>query len=435
MVHRIEPIAVRLRRPRSERGAILIIMALVMVTLLIFAALVVDIGYKREIRRQAQNSADAAALASANVLYVSGSADFNSAVSAVKTYAYSNFGTPNSDWVGCSDSSSLTYQPDSANSDSCISFDSSTHPTLVRVTMPNKTVPFAFGKIVGRSSATVTASAEALVKTQGTGPCGFCVIGSGTPYVGQNGDLTVLGDAGMTINGSGTTQHNGSANVSAQGGITMYNNGTYNGNFNPQPVTVPTNFADPLANYPVPDYSTLTAKPGCVGGGATPGIYSTIPTNCVLSPGLYVITGTTHISSGLINASAGVTLYLTCGSGTTPAACASGGQSGADLICSGNATIQINAPSTGPTQGMAIFMDRNNTGGLDCRGNGAGAIVGTIYAADGNLTMRGNGVGVDDYSLIVVKTANFNGNPSAFTSQYNHAQNVPVMSNPPTLVQ
>jgi Flp pilus assembly protein TadG len=434
VVHRIEPIAVRLRRPRSERGAILIIMALVMVTLLIFAALVVDIGYKREIRRQAQNSADAAALASANVLYLSGSADFNSAVSAVKTYAYSNFGTPTTDWVSCSDSGALTYQPDSANADSCISFDSSTHPTVVRVSMPNKTVPFAFGKIVGRSTATVTASAEALVKISGTGPCGFCVIGTGSPYDGQQGELTVSGDSGMAVNGSGTTGNNGSA-VVAQGGITMYNNGTANGTFIPQPTSQPNNFPDPLAGLPVPDFSALTAKPGCVGGGATPGIYASIPTNCVLSAGLYVITGSTHPSgSSTVNASAGVTFYMTCGSGTTPVACTSG-QSGADLVCSGNATFSITAPSTGPTKGIAMFFDRNNTGGLDCRGNAANAVNGTIYAASGYLEMRGNGVGNNYNSMVVVKTAQFAGNNSTFNVLYNSAQNVSVPGVPPTLVQ
>jgi hypothetical protein len=49
--------------------------------------------------------------------------------------------------------------------------------------------------------------------------------------------------------------------------------------------------------------------------------------------------------------------------------------------------------------------------------------------------MRGNGIGVDYYSMIVVNTANFKGNPSSFVVQYNHAQNVPVQSLPPSLVQ
>jgi Flp pilus assembly protein TadG len=410
-------------------------MALMMVVLLILAALVIDIGYKRQIRRQAQNGADAAALASANLIYNSGSPDFTTAVSTVKSYAYSNFGTQVSDWANCSDPNALAYRPDGANLDSCISFDSATNPTRVRVTMPNRKVPYAFGKIAGVSSGTVSASAEALVKTQGTGPCGFCVIGTGSPYDGQNGDLTVQGDAGMVINGTGTTQSNGSAVVSAQNGITIYNNGTYAGNFSPTPTVQPTNFPDPLSNNPVPDYSALTPKTGCIAGVASPGIYASIPT-CTLSSGLYVITGTTHISgSALINASAGVTLYLTCGSGTTPAPCASGGQAGADLICSGSAAIQIAAPASGPTQGMAIYFDRNNTSSMDCRGNGAGAITGTIYAASGTLTLRGNGAGVDFYSLVVVKNANFKGNPSSFTAQYNHAQNVSVVGAPPSLVK
>jgi Flp pilus assembly protein TadG len=435
VVHRVEPFAVRIRRDRSERGAILLIMALSMVVLLMLAALVVDIGLKKQIRRQAQNGADAAALASANVIYASGSANFAAAVSTAKSYSYSNFGTQIADWTSCSDPAALAYKPDSVNGDTCISFDSPTSPTLVRVTMPNRTVSFFFGKITGKSSATVNASAEALVKRQGTGPCGFCVLGSGTPYDGQNGDLTVTGDAGVVINGSGTTANNGSVQVNSSMGTTLYNNGTYNGNFIPTPVSMAGNFPDPLSGYPVPDYSSLTAKNGCTGNNATPGIYSSIPT-CKLAAGLYVITGSTHISgSKLIDASAGVTLYMTCGSGTTPRPCASGGENGADLICSGNAALQITAPSTGPTQGMAMFFDRNNTSSFDCRGNGAGAITGTIYGSNIIMTMRGNGAGVDYYSMIVVKNADFKGNPSAFASQYNHAQNVQVPGVPPTLVQ
>jgi hypothetical protein len=405
-----------------------------MVVLLVLTALVIDIGLKKQVRRQAQNGADAAALASANVIYTTGTPDFTTAVSTAKTYAYSNSGTKLAEWTSCSDSGALAYRPDSAIGNTCISFDSGAKPTIVRVTLPNRSVPYFFGGVTGTSSANVSASAEALVKTQGTGPCGYCVIGKGTPYDGQNGDLTVQGDAGTVIDGSATTKANGSVNVNSPNGTTIYNGGTYAGNFSPVPTVVGSNFFDPLAGYSVPDYSMLTPKTGCVGNNATPGIYSSIPI-CKLAAGLYVITGSTHISSGVIDASAGVTFYMTCGSGTTPAPCASGGQTGADLVCSGNAALQITAPTTGPTQGMAMFFDRNNTGGLDCRGNGAGAVIGTVYAASGYLTMRGNGIGVDYYSMIVVSTANFKGNPSSFVVQYDHAQNVKVVSAPPSLVQ
>lgn len=438
MVHRFQSLALALASRygrRDERGATFVLFTLLLAVFMVFLALVIDIGNARQIRRQAQNGADAAALAGANVLFQSGVPNFTNAVSTVQTYAWSNYGVQSSSWTNCSDSNALAYTPDIAHADTCISFDSATAPTLVRVLLPARRVAFLFGAFAGVSSTGVNASAVAKVATGGISPCGFCVIGGGSPYDGQNGTLTVQGDAGVGVNGSASTKNNGSVTVSPPNGTTLYSGGTYSGNFSPTPVTVAGPLRDPLAGYPVPSFAGLTGQSGCVGGNAVPGIYASIPT-CHLNTGLYVITGSTHISGQTtVDASAGVTLYLTCGSGTTPQACASGGQYGADLLCTGNASFQITAPSIGPTAGMAIFFDRNNTGGLDCRGNGSGAATGTIYGASAFLTMRGNGSGCDFNSLVVVSTAAFKGSPSSFCVLYNHAQNVQATVYPPALLQ
>ena len=57
----------------------------------------IDLGHAREVRRQAQNGADAAALAGGNSLYLhgSGTPDFVAAVAAAKNYALMNFGITN----------------------------------------------------------------------------------------------------------------------------------------------------------------------------------------------------------------------------------------------------------------------------------------------------------------------------------------------------
>ena len=51
--------------PRDEQGAVAILTALVMVVLMLFVAIVVDLGMARDVRRQSQNAGDAAALAGA----------------------------------------------------------------------------------------------------------------------------------------------------------------------------------------------------------------------------------------------------------------------------------------------------------------------------------------------------------------------------------
>ena len=55
-------------RPQDERGQVIVLMVLMMVVLLGFAALVVDVGYAYYAHRSLQSSADAAALAGAQEL-------------------------------------------------------------------------------------------------------------------------------------------------------------------------------------------------------------------------------------------------------------------------------------------------------------------------------------------------------------------------------
>lgn len=143
-----------LMRMRTERGSIIVITGLMMLVLLAFAALAVDMTNARQVRRLAQGSADAAALAAAQDL-----PDPNSVVATVKAYAEQNYDTPAADWVGCSDPDSLAELPDSLNSNSCISVDEPL--ARVRVKLPAKKVDTAFGGVLGYDTIDVGASAVA----------------------------------------------------------------------------------------------------------------------------------------------------------------------------------------------------------------------------------------------------------------------------------
>jgi hypothetical protein len=90
----------------------------------------------------------------------------------------------------------------------------------------------------------------------------------------------------------------------------------------------------------------------------------------------------------------------------------------------GQAELDITAPTTGPLSGLAIVSDRNNTATLGWRGNGALQSTGTIYLKSGTLNYRGNGAELATDSLIVVGNLDFSGNPSAFRSQYTVSKNV-----------
>lgn len=440
MVHTFRAVAlVRCRfqkSRRNERGVVTVFVALCSVVMLTFGAIAVDLGNARQVRREAQATADAAALSGLMDLTGTHSASNEElAVTHVKQYAYVDEGISLSAWDDCGAGTSIPSgwtAPDDegpygyANGDRCILID--TNDTQVRIThLPSISVKAIFGGIVGVDSINITAKATASIRPAHSSLCALCVIGS--YYDGQNGDMTVSGSsgAGVAVNGWATTKNNGSLTVVSGGGIDLYNNGTSSGNLSPAPQSFPGLFADPLAGLAAPNTSGPVLS-GCSG----PGVYRSIPTDCTLSSGVYVITGSTHISGPQVLASSGVTFYFTCANGDGTARACNSGESGADLICTGNSYEQISAPMTGPTAGIAVFFDRNNAGTFDCRGNGTTGVTGTIYGASASLIMRGNG-DCDLNSMVVVQNVTFDGNNVACDIAYNGAQNVELPYSPPAL--
>jgi hypothetical protein len=144
----------RSRRPGSDRGAVVVITALMAVVLLGFAAIAIDMTNARQQRRQAQGSADAAALAAAQDL-----PDPDVVVATVKEYALQNFGTAVADWVGCTDPDALVELPDVDNSNTCISIDEPYK--RVRVRLPVSQVGTTFGGVLGYDGIDVSAKAVA----------------------------------------------------------------------------------------------------------------------------------------------------------------------------------------------------------------------------------------------------------------------------------
>ena len=418
------------RRHAQESGAIAIVMSISAVMLFVMAALVVDLGHARDVRRQAQNAADASALAAGNAMYLAGAADLTAATNAAKLYAAENFGISAGDWSSCSDPSPLGYRPGNAG---CISYDSGTHPTEVRVVIPKRTVSTPLGSVVGTSEVNISAKANARI-LPGL-PCVICVLGTGIHDI-QNGNIVVNPGDNRNVHFNGTLDDRNNGGISAVGGSITVEGSTsgLSGNYNPTPVNAP-RIQDPLAHLVIPPagISTLTVKTNPCGAGSTngPGKYadfSNVTNACVLQPGLYVITGSTHLSGQTkINAMAGVTLYFTCGTPTTPTVCASGATGGELLMTGQNTALDIAAPTSGPTKGIAILSDRENKGTFDFRGGGGGATqtesIGTIYAKSGTLNYRGNTQGLSLNSLVVVGDLAFNGNPSSFDARYDEDMN------------
>ncbi len=179
-------------RTRTEGGAVAILVAVLSTALFAVAALVVDLGFARDTRRQAQVAADAASLAAGNVLYGNGNLPkFAEAVAAAKRFAADNFDVTEADWTSCTDGAALRHQPSTTP---CISFQSSvsasrdaTKPDTVRVRIPVREVRTSFGAVAGVSSIPVASDAEAALELDVRPSCALCVLGAG-PHDLQNGE-------------------------------------------------------------------------------------------------------------------------------------------------------------------------------------------------------------------------------------------------------
>ena len=413
------------RRDRSEDGAVAVVVAILATALFIVAAMVVDLGFARDVKRQSQNAADAAALAAGNVLYGNGTTPrFTDAVLAAKNYASSNFGVTEADWVSCTDPAALRHRPASTP---CISFQNSTlylldatKPDTVRVRIPVRDVDTTLGAVAGVSKIPVAAEAHASIEFTTMPSCALCVLGQG-PHDLQNGDITVNGGE-VHFNGNVSMNPNGS--VTTDKG-TKIQGTTTGGTHSPTPTTGVPAITDPLAFMPMPDWSPLTPKSNpCLQGPGIYGSFSFPNVPCVLTPGLYVIAGATSQWSGAGTAAVtgvGVTLFFTCGTPTVPAPCATNGD-GATLDMAGSSLFQIEAPLSDPR--LAIVFDRNNTETLRIVGSGGSAITGTVYAPSALLQMNGNGCFGAMQSMIVVKSVAMNGDPACLKSNYALSRNV-----------
>ena len=419
MVHALESITVSESARRDEEGVVLVLLALIVVALFLFAAFAIDAANARQQRRQAQNAADASSLAATDAL-----PDVNAAVAAAKTYAWSNFGVDKgTGWNGCTDTNALPYQPDAG--DACISFDAATNPTQVRVRIPIRHVPTFLAVVAGFSSMQVSASAVA--QRQQAGKCALCILGpTGQTLTGTgNGNVTVTGGS-VVVNSTGgpAAKLTGNASVSGQtiGGPAAPAGfaTTGHGAFIPVPIDeapVP----DPLAGIPscpmAAPCAALTTQPDVhVSGGGSqtinPGIYGSISVSgngaITLNPGVYVITHELKATGNGPLVARGVTIYLACPGYPTPC---SPNTNGATYAVTGNGSLDVTPPTSGPFAGLSVFSDRNNSGTLAVTGNGD-TFSGTLYAKSGSLVLTGNGSGLFLNSMVVVHDATTTGNGS-----------------------
>lgn len=150
----------------SERGAIVIQIAVCLLGLMAFSAFVVDYGIMWASRGQAQTSADAGALSGAVALAFENSSDFAAAKLKAQAIARANWVWGQQPDVQLTD---VTFPPCPPGApglpDTCVKVD------VFRNQLRNNPLPMFFGNLVGVANQGVRATATAQITTGDTTDC------------------------------------------------------------------------------------------------------------------------------------------------------------------------------------------------------------------------------------------------------------------------
>jgi Flp pilus assembly protein TadG len=378
---------------RDREGGVAVLTAMSLTSLLGFAGLGTEATLWYVAKRNMQGASDAAAFTAKTASIAGqGSTQFTAAAKAVAAqYGY----------VDGNNGIVVAVNNPPLNG----AFAGNASAIEVVITQPQQML---FSRLFLSSGVSVSARAVANSTGGGGGAAGNgCVL---TLQTGNVTDLINTGTAALNIStcdiyvnssSSSALTLTGSSQINAR---SAYISGNYtrsgSAQFNAsQGINTGVNpIADPYANVQVPSYSgcnrnntslvsqtTLNVDASTTGGvyvfcnGLTMAGQSTLN----LAPGIYVIDrGSLTVSGGsAINAPSGVTIILTSSTGSGY---------GTVTIAGGN-TLDISAPTTGPTAGLALFQDRHapSTSSNSLTGGTSQTIQGAVYFPNEPITYSG----------------------------------------------
>jgi Flp pilus assembly protein TadG len=390
---------------RDERGNILVLTAMSMAALVGIMALAIDIGNLYYTQRQLQTLADAAAIAGAlEVTACSGSSNCAVMQAAAKSALTEGGSTTPTVFQQCATASGSGLLLTINNSPCALGASDPNNGNINYVeAVVTKNVPTYFGGYLGISTFKISARAEAGAATPVASGNGPCILTTGTMTLqGGTGGIT---DAAGTTCGITVDSSSSSAVSSNSGKVTVsyfdvvgkvQNSGA---TITPSPTTGVTAVADPfLAEINNGTLSTpaegTTQAVSTVGGTTTlqPGYYPNgINFNgsgytVTLDPGVYYMGGSLNIGDITVTGT-GVTLYMANGT----------------LQPNSSATVNLTAPTTGPTAGLVVWQPASNTSGMDLDTGSNLSFGGGIYLPGATLTLN-SGSGVSAMGMIVAQS-------------------------------
>lgn len=360
---------------KDSSGSYLVIFAVAMPALAGFTAFGTEEGLLLYDRQSMQHAADSSAL-SAAAAYIGGSGN---GISTQANAVAASYGFTN----GSGGTTVTVHRPPTSGPN-----QNNTSAIEVIITQPQTRL---FSAIWNSSPITVSARAVALPEGQ---PCVLALNRTASGSFSEQGSVSsTLVNCSVVDDSSSSTAMNigGSARLSTNfvgvvGGIS----GTSGVTATAGTVTGYHYVADPYASVNYPSYSgcdhrnysthsSVTLSPGVFCGGISINAGGSV----TLSPGIYYLDGGNLSMAGSSSISGtGVTLVFTSSSGNNYAS----------ANISGGATINLTAPTSGPTAGIAIFGDRSmptNTT-FNFTGGGSQSIGGAVYVSHGALQWAGN---------------------------------------------
>jgi Flp pilus assembly protein TadG len=404
---------------RDRRGGVAVMTAVVLTGLLGAAGLGTEATLWYVAKRDMQSAADAAAFSAATAEGAGlNSTQWDEAADAVaKQYGYTN----GSGGVTVT----VNNPPQSGNY--------TTNGQAIEVIV-SQTQTMLFSSLFLASAPTVTSRAVALPAISGVSGCVMALDKGSVTDVSDSGSSSLtLNNCSLLINSSASDalSMSGSVTISAYSASIVGNyskSGTATITTTDGVTTGAAPVADPYASVPIPTYSTTTCNSNrlsvtgktSVGASSSGGTYvfcngvslsGSSAQLTITEPGTYIING------GSLSLSGGATLCAAaaCGGadGVTIVLTSSTGAAYGDVQESGSSTIEIVAPSTGTTAGMAIYQDRNasSSDSNAFSGSSSQSITGALYFPSAGVSYSGSsgGSGGSDCTQLIGYTLSFSG--------------------------
>jgi hypothetical protein len=371
-----------------ERGQVVILAALLLPVLAGLGALALDLTYLYGQQQASQMAADAGAQAGAQAMAMGYSSTVGTA-DATQYVASNGFSSSNS---------TVQVNIPPVSPPALQTYGSGYVQVVIKLNL-NPLLAGVLGLTGLKSTVEAVASEQDVFRNRALIYTLDHSAGSSLSTSGSNACLSVNG--GIIVDSSSSTA------ISTQGGNSCTGShitatsisevgGATSNCCSPLPSTTPVAAPDPLGGVQMPQYSsghwslpdgTVLPNQTVTGTTLSPGVYTggivLSGGSYTMSPGIYVVDGGGFSLSGGVSVSGnGVFIYNT--KSVTPSSCS-------PVSITGNGTITLKAPTSGPYRGLVLTQDRSCSTTASIAGNGSLVIDGGVYFADATLDLSGNG--------------------------------------------